>query len=138
MKENQYKNLEGQGRTSKDFDKDKTPELPERDYLEDIDFVTQEFDLFFKRPPEVPSRLTEAEGSKEKEGGTELKLMYSSEQSTIMDKSATEESHYMPLMKTSRKDDDSSESAYQSLQPRKQPSLYVNFTIISEDSKEDC
>lgn len=32
------------------------PELPRRSYLTDIDFVTQEYDLIFSHPPEVPKR----------------------------------------------------------------------------------
>ena len=35
------------------------PELPDRKYLEDIDFVAQEFDLILRRPPDIPSKCTE-------------------------------------------------------------------------------
>ena len=35
---------------------DEIPQLPERGYLTDIDFVAQEFDLILRRPPELPQR----------------------------------------------------------------------------------
>lgn len=35
------------------------PQLPDRQYLTDIDFVSQEFDLILRRPPELPGRPEE-------------------------------------------------------------------------------
>lgn len=35
---------------------DEVPELPDREYLTDIDFVTQEFNLILCRPPDLPER----------------------------------------------------------------------------------
>ena len=42
-------------RASNEDGKEHTPELPDRDYLEDIDFVSNEFNLFFKRKQEDQS-----------------------------------------------------------------------------------
>ena len=36
------------------------PELPNREYLNDIDFVVQEFDLILTRPPELPERTDDS------------------------------------------------------------------------------
>lgn len=36
--------------------KDEIPELPDRVYLTDIDFVAQEFNLILRRPPDLPER----------------------------------------------------------------------------------
>lgn len=38
---------------------DELPELPDREYLTDIDFVAQEFSLILCRPPDVPERSVE-------------------------------------------------------------------------------
>ena len=43
-------------RTSGDG-KQQTPELPDREYLEDIDFVSKESDLFFKRQPNLSTKM---------------------------------------------------------------------------------
>ena len=55
------RHLTGQKNTSdsKDDNTDRMPELPDRKYLEDIDFVAQEFDLILRRPPDIPSKCTE-------------------------------------------------------------------------------
>ena len=37
--------------------KQQTPELSNREYLEDIDFVSKESDLFFKRQSDLPTRM---------------------------------------------------------------------------------
>jgi hypothetical protein len=36
------------------------PELPNREYLTDIDFIAQEFDLLLTRAPEVPNRIEDS------------------------------------------------------------------------------
>ena len=45
-------------------DPNKPPQLPDREYLTDIDFVAQEFDLILRRPPELPDRSEEENSSK--------------------------------------------------------------------------
>lgn len=56
----QRKRLESKRQTSGSSPQDpEAPELPNREYLTDIDFVAQEFDLLLKRAPELPNRIIE-------------------------------------------------------------------------------
>ena len=41
---------------NQDITEESEPELPERGYLEDIDFVVSEFDMILRRNPELPAR----------------------------------------------------------------------------------
>ena len=112
--------LPGQGSTSTDDDLiENAPELPNREYFEDIDFVAQEFDLFFRRRPDVSSSLTEKVESRIREDRTEMEVLDSCEQ-PVKDKSTTEASHCMSLT------NGNSDHAFQSLKPGKQPSASVN------------
>ena len=45
--------------TESPVDPNKPPQLPDREYLTDIDFIAQEFDLILRRPPELPDRSEE-------------------------------------------------------------------------------
>ena len=96
----------------------KRPELPEREYLEDIDFVAQEFDLILKRPPSIPCRLAEKGSGKSETDGIELRELQSNE-NQVMNQSTVETSHYMALLKTAQENDDIS-NVYQSLKPERQ------------------
>ena len=57
----EYQSYRAKGQRTK-FDSDDIieesgePELPERSYLEDIDFVVSEFDMILRRNPELPAR----------------------------------------------------------------------------------
>lgn len=54
----QKKKLESKQQTSMSSPQDpEAPELPNREYLTDIDFVAQEFDLLLRRAPEVPKQI---------------------------------------------------------------------------------
>ena len=92
---------------------DAIPELPERRYLQDIDFVAQEFDLFFQRPPDIPSRYANPKTVKQEEDCVELEVTHSNKVSVI-DRGTEETSHYMSLIKT-QEDECSSTNVYQSL-----------------------
>ena len=61
--------------TGQDDDVDNIPELPDRKYLQDIDFEAQEFNLILRHPPDLPSRLTDKEGSKNVKDGIDLKVI---------------------------------------------------------------
>ena len=113
--------------TGQDDDVDNIPELPDRKYLQDIVFVAQEFDLILRRPPDIPSRLTDKEGSKNVKDGIDLKVIDSGEHP------AMETSHYMSLLKA-QESDNASSNTYQSLKIRKQPSISVN---VCEESFQD-
>ena len=140
------------GTTSKNEGKEQTPELPDREYLEDIDFVSKEFDLFFKRKPNLPTRMDDDSGdnSKSENGETEVNVTCSKEQPATMEKSMAKTSHYMSL-KTAQEDGKSSASVYQSLMPRKKPfastdandnkesnpgSHYQPLTLARQESKD--
>ena len=112
--------------------KQQTPELPDREYLEDVDFVSKEFDLFFKRQPDLPTRMDDNLVNKDTKNEIEEKaLSCLEEQPTSMEKPEEETNHYMPLKVT--KED--SVSAYESLKPRKQqPTAYVNVKLKEESS----
>ena len=129
--------------------KEQTPKLPDRVYLEDIDFVSKEFDLFFKRKPDLPARMDDDSGdnSKSENGGTEMNVTCSKEQPATMEKCMAETSHYMSLKKA-QEDGQSSANVYQSLMPRKKPiaSMDVNdnkerhyqpLTLARQESKHD-
>ena len=117
-------------RTSRDG-KQQTPELPDREYLEDIDFVSKEFDLFFKRQPDLPTRMDDNLSNNEVE---EKVLSCSKEQPAPMEKPEEEANHYMPL-KVTQKGGQSSVSVYESLKPRKQqPTAYMNVKLKEESS----
>ena len=121
--------LPGQGSASADDDLiENAPELPNREYFEDIDFVAQEFDLFFRRRPDVSSSLTEKKENRKGEDGIELEVLDSSEQ-PVKDKGTTEASHYMSLT------NGNSDHVYQSLKSGKQPSASVN--VCEEGSLEN-
>ena len=113
--------------------KEQTPELPNRDYLEDIDFVSKEFDLFFKRPPDLPARMDDNLNGDNNE--TEEKVLpCSKEQPAPMEKDGEEASHYMSLKVTQ---EGGQSSVYESLKPQKQqPSVYVNFKLKDESNSE--
>ena len=115
--------------------KQQTPELPDREYLEDIDFVSKEFDLFFKRQPDLPTRMDDNLVNEDNKNETEEKaLSCLEEQPASMEKPEEEASHYMPL-KITKESGQSSVSAYESLKPRKQqPTAYVNVKLKEESS----
>ena len=120
------------GRVSTDDGREQTPELPDREYLEDIDFVSKEFDLFFKRQPDLPSRMynLEEDGCKNEDGKTEVEVATSQEQPDTMEKCAEEASHYMSLKKTQE-----DASVYQSLKLQKQwPTAYENASLSKTES----
>ena len=121
------------GGASKNEGKEQTPELPDREYLEDIDFVSKEFDLFFKRKPDLPARKDDDSGdnSKSENGETEVNVTSSKEQPATMENCMAETSHYMSLKKA-QEDGQSSTSVYQSLMPRKKPIAHVDVN----DNKE--
>ena len=110
---------------------DKMPELPDREYLEDIDFVSKEFDLFFKRQPDLPMRMTDVE--KIEESKQRMKqLVLADEQQDVTDGNTTiESSHYMSLKKSQ------AESEYQSLKPREQRKTYMNVDIDTKKGSEE-
>ena len=59
----QKKKLESKYQTSVSSPQDpdsEAPELPNREYLTDIDFVAQEFDLLLRRAPELPKRIEDS------------------------------------------------------------------------------
>ena len=121
--------LPGQGNTSTDLIGN-PPELPDREYFEDIDFVSQEFDLFFRHRPNVSSSLTEKEKSRKGDDGIELEVLDSSHsEQPVKDKYITEASHYMSLT------NGNSDHIYQSLKPGEQPSASVN--VCEESSLEN-
>ena len=127
-------------RASMNDGREQTPELPNRDYLEDIDFVSKEFDLFFKRKPDLPSRadddLKEDVDDKIDNGKMEVKVAYSEEHPTTMEKYMEEASHYMSLKKA-QEDGQGSASVYQSLKPRKQrPTVYQNVNFKEKSNSE--
>ena len=101
--------------------KEQTPELPNRDYLEDIDFVSKEFDLFFKRQPDLPARMDEnLNGDSKNE--TEKNVSCSKEQPAVTKKQTEEASHYMSL-KDAQDCGQSSVSVYESLNSQKKQSI---------------
>ena len=111
--------------------KQQIPELPDREYLEDIDFVSKEFDLFFKRQPDLPTRMDDNLSNNEVE---EKVLSCSKEQPAPMEKPEEKANHYMPL-KVTQKGGQSSVSVYESLKPRKQqPTAYMNVKLKEESS----
>ena len=129
------KHLRERKSTSKDsiHDASEAPQLPDREYLEDIDFVSKEFDLFFTRRPELPARAPDEEESKDDSKNKAYEDSCSkemkNEQSPKIDKGTSEESHYMSLKKPPE------ESVYQQLTTiKKEPSLYANVTVKKEDS----
>ena len=114
--------------------KEQTPELPNRDYLEDIDFVCKEFDLFFKRPPDLPARMDDNLNGDNNNETEEKVLPCSKEQPASMEKGIEEASHYMSLKVTQ---EGGQSSVYESLKPQKQrPSVYVNFKLKEESNSE--
>ena len=57
----QKKKLESKQQASASSPEDpEAPELPNREYLTDIDFIAQEFDLLLTRAPELPNRTEES------------------------------------------------------------------------------
>ena len=113
--------------------KEQTPELPNRDYLEDIDFVSKEFDLFFKRKPHLPTRVDDNSNGDSKNEAEE-KVSCSNEQPAATDECAQEASHYMSL-KDTQEGGQSSVSTYESLKPRKQrPTAYENVNYKEESN----
>ena len=114
-------------------DEEQTPELPNRDYLEDIDFVSKEFELFFTRQPDLPARMYGNVGDDSK-NHIQVEVSCSKEQpAAIVEDDAKESGHYMSL-KNAQEGSQSSASAYESLKPRKeqqQPTAYEN---VKEES----
>ena len=114
--------------------KEQTPELPDRDYLEDIDFVSKEFDLFFKRPPDLPTRMDDNLNGDNNNETEEKVLSCLEEQPAPMEKLEEEASHYMSLKVTQ---EGGQSSVYESLKPQKQqPTVYVNFKFKEESNSE--
>lgn len=122
-----------------------TPELPEREYLEDIDFVCKEFDLFFKRKPELPARTSENKESTtaKNDGGFELEPVSDHQKkiatATVKESGPgpgvpQEESHYMSLRKIQ---EESSSSEYQSLTliSKEQPNAYRDTDVTKESTE---
>jgi hypothetical protein len=114
--------------------KEQTPELPDREYLEDIDFVSKEFDLFFKCRPDLPPRMDDKlKGDNKNE--TEEKVFCLKEQPATAGKHAAEASHYMSL-KDAQGGGQSSVSVHEPLnRPRKlQPTVYEDVKLKEESS----
>ncbi len=118
--------------------KEQTPELPDREYLEDIDFVSKEFDLFFKRRPDLPTRMDDKLNGDDK-NETKEKVFCSKEQpaTAMAGKHAAEASHYISL-KDAQEGGQSSASLHESLsKPQKQqPTVYENLKLKEESSSE--
>lgn len=116
--------------------KEQTPELPNREYLEDIDFLSKEFDLFFKHKPDLPTRKDDnLNGDSKNE--TEKKVSCSKEQPAKKEKCAEEASHYMSL-KDAQEGGQSSVSVYESLKPQnQQPTAYENVNFKKEESNSE-
>ena len=114
--------------------KQQTPELSDREYLEDIDFVSKEFDLFFKRQPDLSTRMDDNLNGDNKNEAEEKALSSYEEQPAPMKKPEEEASHYMSL-KVTQEGGQSSLSVYESLKPQKQqPTAYVNVKLKEESS----
>ena len=118
IEQNDYNQRENFATQENTLNVNETPELPDRNYLQDIDFVSQEFDLILKRPPSIPCRLAEKGSGKSETDGIELRELQSNE-NQVMNQSTVETSHYMALLKTAQENDDIS-NVYQSLKPERQ------------------
>ena len=98
-----------------------TPDLPDRGYLEDIDFVCQEFDLIFGRTPDTPT-CTAIEDETDKAKEKETEITGTAEAGTVVgeqpeetESATAKEMHYQALIIKPE-----ASSVYQSLSPRMQ------------------
>ena len=113
----------------KSSSEENAPDLPDRGYLEDIDFVCQEFDLIFGRTPDIPTcTAIEDETDKAKEKETEITVTAEAgtvvgEQPEETESATAKEMHYQALIIKLE-----ASSVYQSLSPRMQ----------SKSSDEEC